>query len=176
MGKATLTMTGTGWRLNDRPGRWTGRERLWRLLMPTIRRRATWSPSLTTTRLLPSPVPTITLTCSRRSRTIPARGRWLTTNIMKRNRKLRQGWRQARSTICATVWGGLRVTVCITGRALSSRRPGNMTVADVFLRFRSITAPIPSSMATTPSTDCWKRLITPIPSGDGTPGKKNGIC
>ena len=26
------------------------------------------------------------------------------------------------------------------------------------------------------STDCWKRLITPIPSGDGTPGKKNGIC
>lgn len=121
-------------------------------------------------------VPTITLTCSRRSRTIPARGRWLTTNIMKRNRKLRQGWRQARSTICATVWGGLRVTVCITGRALSSRRPGNMTVADVFLRFRSITAPIPSSMATTPSTDCWKRLITPIPSGDGTPGKKNGIC
>ena len=124
----------------------------------------------------PSITCTYTLTCSRRSRTIPARGRWLTTNIMKRNRKLRQGWRQARSTICATVWGGLRVTVCITGRALSSRRPGNMTVADVFLRFRSITAPIPSSMVTTPSTDCWKRLITPIPSGDGTPGKKNGIC
>ncbi|WPK65434.1 hypothetical protein [Akkermansia muciniphila] len=59
-GKATLTMTGTGWRLNDRPGRWTGRERLWQLLMPMIRRRATWSPSCTMMRLLHSIMSTTT--------------------------------------------------------------------------------------------------------------------